>query len=117
MVSKLADLKIQPKLIILFVLTGILPLLIAGYYGSKLASTALMEASFNQLAAIQTIRTGQLESVFKQRAQNLKRLSRFLDLRHRRRGKSLQPIWKRSLCRSICIMGLTIDTRTMSTTN
>lgn len=75
MVSKLADLNIRPKLIILFLLSGILPLLIAGYYGSKLASGALMEKSFNQLAAIQTIRTDQLESVFKQRALNLKRLA------------------------------------------
>jgi CheY-like chemotaxis protein/HAMP domain-containing protein len=75
MISKLANLKIRPKLIILFLISGILPLLIAGYYGSKLASSALMEKSFNQLAAIQTIRTGQLESVFKQRALNLKRLA------------------------------------------
>ncbi|MCP4720324.1 MAG: histidine kinase, partial [Desulfobacteraceae bacterium] len=75
MVSKLADLNIRPKLVILFVLTGFLPLLIAGYYGSKLAANALMEKSFNQLAAIQTIRTGQLESVFRQRAGNLRRLA------------------------------------------
>ncbi len=75
MVSKLADLNIRPKLIILFLISGILPLLIAGYYGSKLASSALMEKSFNHLAAIQTIRTGQLESVFKQRALNLKQLA------------------------------------------
>jgi len=58
MVSKLADLNIRPKLIILFLLSGMLPLLIARYYGSKLASGALMEKSFNHLAAIQTIRTG-----------------------------------------------------------
>jgi CheY-like chemotaxis protein/HAMP domain-containing protein len=75
MISKLANLRIRPKLIILFLLSGILPLLIAGYYGSQLASSALMEKSFNHLAAIQTIRTGQLESVFKQRALNLKRLA------------------------------------------
>jgi len=75
MISKLADLKIRPKLIILFLISGILPLLIAGYYGSKLASSALMEKSFNHLADIQTIRTDQLESVFKQQALNLKRLA------------------------------------------
>ncbi len=75
MVYRLADLKIRPKLIILFLLSGILPLLIAGYYGSKLVTTALMEKSFNQLAAIQDIRTGQLESAFKQRAGDLKLLA------------------------------------------
>ncbi|RLB89480.1 MAG: hypothetical protein DRH26_11470 [Deltaproteobacteria bacterium] len=75
MVYRLVDLKIRPKLIILFLLSGILPLLIAGYYGSKLVTTALMEKSFNQLAAIQDIRTGQLESAFKQRAGDLKLLA------------------------------------------
>ena len=75
MVSKLADLNIRPKLIILFVLTGIIPLLIAGYYGSILATNALMEKSFNQLAAVQTIRTGQLESVFNQRSTELRMLA------------------------------------------
>lgn len=75
MFSMLADLKIRPKLIILFVLTGILPLLIAGYYGSQLATDALMEQSFNQLKTVQTIRTGQVESVFSQRSIELKMLA------------------------------------------
>jgi CheY-like chemotaxis protein/HAMP domain-containing protein len=75
MISMLADLKIRPKLIILFVLTGILPLLIAGYYGSQLATHALMEQSFNQLTTVQTIRTGQVESVFRQRSIELKMLA------------------------------------------
>ncbi|MBA3011937.1 MAG: response regulator [Proteobacteria bacterium] len=76
MTFKLADLKMRPKLIFLFVLTGILPLLIAGYYGSQLAATAMMEKSFGQLDAVQTIRTGQLESVFKQRSTELQMLAK-----------------------------------------
>jgi len=75
MVSMLADLRIRPKLIILFVLTGILPLLIAGYYGSQLATNALMEQSFNQLTTVQTIRTDQVESIFSQRSIGLKMLA------------------------------------------
>ncbi|MBU0972089.1 MAG: response regulator [Proteobacteria bacterium] len=76
MTFKLADLKMRPKLIFLFVLTGILPLLIAGYYGSKLAANAMMEKSFGQLDAVQTIRTGQLESVFRQRSTELQMLAK-----------------------------------------
>ncbi len=75
MVFKLADLRMRPKLVVLFVLTGILPLLIAGYYGSILASNALMEKSFNQLSAIQTIRTGQVEAIFRQRSTALRLLA------------------------------------------
>jgi len=75
MTSKLADLRMRPKLVILFVLTGIIPLLIAGYYGSQLASQALMKKSFSQLTAVQTIRTGQLEAVFSQRSTELRMLA------------------------------------------
>lgn len=72
---KLPGLRIRPKLVILFVLTGILPLLTAGYYGSKLAVNALMEKSFNELIAVQSIRTGQIEGVFKQRSTELRALA------------------------------------------
>lgn len=71
---RLADLNLRPKLVILFVLTGLIPLGIAGYYGSLLAIDALMDKSFSQLVAVQTIRTGQLESAFEQRARDLKKL-------------------------------------------
>ncbi len=75
MPSMLNNLAIRPKLIIAFILTGILPLLITGYYGSILATNALMEKSFNQLESIQTIRIEQLEGVFQQRSRDLKRLA------------------------------------------
>ncbi len=75
MMLKLPDLRIRPKLVILFVLTGILPLLFAGYYGSKLTINALIEKSFNELIAVQAIRTGQIEGVFKQRSTELRALA------------------------------------------
>jgi len=67
---------IRPKLVIAFILTGILPLIITGYYGSILATDALKEKSFSQMAAVQTLRTGHLEAVFKQRFMDLKRLAK-----------------------------------------
>ncbi|MCG8636347.1 MAG: response regulator [Desulfobacterales bacterium] len=75
MLSNLNNMAIRPKLIIAFILTGILPLLITGYYGSILATNALMEKSFDQLESVQTIRIDQLETVFDQRSRDLKRLA------------------------------------------
>ncbi|HCY84261.1 MAG TPA: histidine kinase, partial [Desulfobacteraceae bacterium] len=75
MLAKLNDMAIRPKLVIAFILTGILPLLLTGYYGSILATNALMEKSFDQMEAVQSIRTSQLESVFRQRSADLRNLA------------------------------------------
>ncbi len=72
---RISDLKIRPKLVILFILTGLLPLILACYYGSHLSVDALMEKSFSQLVSIQTIRSGQLETAFRQRTLELKMLA------------------------------------------
>ena len=76
LLSRLNNMAIRPKLVIAFILTGILPLIITGYYGSILATDALKEKSFSQMAAVQTLRTGHLEAVFKQRFMDLKRLAK-----------------------------------------
>ena len=76
MLTKLNNMSIRLKLVIAFILTGILPLLVTGYYGSILATKALMEKSFDQMVAVQSIRTSQLESVFRQRFMALKQLAR-----------------------------------------
>jgi len=60
----LSNLRIRPKLLFLFLITGVVPLLVVGLFGSKLAADALMEKSFNQLITVQTLRTAQLERFF-----------------------------------------------------
>ena len=61
---RLRDIRIQPKLIGLFVASAIIPLLVVGLISSKLATDALMEKSFNQLLTIQDIRKTQIEQSF-----------------------------------------------------
>ncbi len=74
--SKLNNLSIRPKLVIAFLLTGILPLIITGYYGATLANKALVTKSFDQMASIQSIRTAHIESEFSQRLQALRQLAK-----------------------------------------
>ena len=76
MLFRLNNMPIRPKLVIAFILTGILPLIITGYYASKLAVDALMKKSFSQMDAVQTLRSAHLESVFRERFKDLKQLSR-----------------------------------------
>ncbi|WDP90857.1 MAG: response regulator [Desulfobacter sp.] len=76
MLSKLNNMPIRPKLVLAFILTGILPLIITGYYASTLATDALMEKSFSQMEAVQTLRSAYIEAVFQERFGELKRLAR-----------------------------------------
>ena len=56
----LNDIRIKPKLISLFLLVGLLPILIVGWYSQQKAETALFNGSFNQLTAVRDIKKSQL---------------------------------------------------------
>lgn len=61
---RLSDIRIRSKLVFLLVTVGAIPLLIVSILGSKLATDALMEKSYNQLITVQSIRKGQIEDFF-----------------------------------------------------
>ncbi|MBT3206402.1 MAG: HAMP domain-containing protein [Gammaproteobacteria bacterium] len=56
----LNDIRIKPKLISLFLLVGLLPILIVGWYSQQKAETALFNGSFNQLQAVRDIKKSQI---------------------------------------------------------
>lgn len=64
---KLKDIKMKSKLIFVFLLTGLIPLVIIGWWNGKLASNALMAKSYAQLEAVRGIKTTQIEKFFKER--------------------------------------------------
>lgn len=57
----------KPKLTGLFLLVGIIPLAIVGYWASSLATNALMEKSFGQLESVRGIQKAQIEKFFGER--------------------------------------------------
>ncbi|WP_240194576.1 response regulator [Desulfopila inferna] len=61
---RLADIRIRPKLLFLFIQTGIFPIVVAGYFFSSWMEKSLIEESFNKLTTIQDIRKGQIENHF-----------------------------------------------------
>ena len=64
---KLNDIKMKPKLITLFLLVGIIPLVLVGWWSSRLATNALMEKSFGQLESARGIKKAQVEKYFAER--------------------------------------------------
>ncbi len=64
---KLKDVKMKPKLMGLFMFVGLIPLVIAGWYASNLASDSLMASSYNQLKAMRAVKKAQIEKFFGER--------------------------------------------------
>ncbi|CAN2040735.1 methyl-accepting chemotaxis protein [Candidatus Magnetomoraceae bacterium gMMP-15] len=64
---KLKDIKMKPKLMVLFLLAGIIPLIFVGWWSSRLANEALMTKSYGQLEAVRGIKQGQIEKFFEER--------------------------------------------------
>lgn len=64
---RLQDIRMRPKLIGLFLLVGLIPLLIVGWFSAQQASDALMKTAFNQLKSVREIKRGQIKSFFNER--------------------------------------------------
>jgi len=65
--KKLKDVKMKPKLISMFLLAGLLPLVLVGWWSSDLATKALMKKSYAQLEAVRGIKKDQVLRFFKER--------------------------------------------------
>lgn len=59
--------KLKPKLIGLFLLVGIVPLVLIGWWSCRQSSTSLTEQSYNQLKSISEIKKTQIEKYFAER--------------------------------------------------
>ncbi len=57
----------KPKLIGLFLVAGLIPIIIVGFWSSRLATKALMTQSFNQLSSVRGIKKAQIETYFAER--------------------------------------------------
>ena len=58
---RFSDMRIRFKLILLFIISGAVPLVVIGYFGARLSTDSLLDKSFDQLSTVQVIRKGQIE--------------------------------------------------------
>lgn len=63
----LKNMKMKPKLVILFLCAGIVPILLVGWWSGHLAGEALMKSSYNQLKGLREIKKNQIQGFFAER--------------------------------------------------
>jgi methyl-accepting chemotaxis protein len=64
---KLSNIKMKPKMIGLFLITGLVPLILVGFQSTRVAKKSLMESSFNQLEGVREIKKVQIQKFFDER--------------------------------------------------
>ncbi|MBE1423645.1 tubulin-specific chaperone A [Desulfomicrobium macestii] len=69
------NIRMKPKLLFLFIMTGIVPLGIVALIGSYSASNALLDLAFEQLGSIQAIKRDKLQTTLTERISGLKLLA------------------------------------------
>ncbi|NGZ05206.1 MAG: methyl-accepting chemotaxis protein [Magnetococcales bacterium] len=77
---RLADIRIRPKLITLFLMVGLIPLITAAWWTTHEAGDALMDSAFQQLDGVQAIKKTQIERFFEERIGDIRVLSGSVDL-------------------------------------
>lgn len=71
----LDNVKMKPKLLILFIITGIIPLAVVAMMGSHFASKALLDLAFQDLTTIQVIKRDKLQATLIERINDLRLLA------------------------------------------
>jgi hypothetical protein len=66
------NIRMKPKLLFLFIMTGIIPLGIVALIGSYSASNALLDLAFDQLGSIQAIKRDKLQTTLTERISGLR---------------------------------------------
>jgi len=74
----LNNIKIKPKLISLFLIVGLIPVAIVGWFSLNKAETALEATSFNQLESVRDIKKSQLRDYFDSITSNIETLEETL---------------------------------------
>ncbi len=68
---RLRDVKLRPKLLGLFLLVGIVPLVLVSFFAADRAQKALMDTSTAQMRAMRDVKGTQVENYFKERGGDL----------------------------------------------
>ncbi len=89
---RLKDIPMKPKLIMFFLLTGLIPLAVVGVWSSILGTDALMEKSYEELRAVREIKKGQIERFFGEREADMAVLVQTVDLLQREAFQQLATV-------------------------
>ncbi len=79
--ADLRNVRMKPKLVLLFLMTGIFPLIVLGILGSTLSTKALMEKSFNQLDTVKELTRSRFTAFLTERFEELELLAATKDVK------------------------------------
>ena len=68
---RLKDIKMKPKLISLFLIIGLVPIIIVGFWSARIATDSLMKKSYDQLIAMREIKKFAIKSFFEERKSDM----------------------------------------------
>ncbi len=68
---RLRDVRLRPKLIMLFLIVGVIPLAVVGIWSANRSTAALMDKSYDQLINVRDIKRAQLQGFFEERHSDL----------------------------------------------
>ncbi len=68
---RIQDIKMKPKLMVVFLLVGLLPLILVGWWSARVATNGLMAKSYAQLENVREIKKAQIEKYFAERQGDL----------------------------------------------
>jgi methyl-accepting chemotaxis protein len=89
---RLKNMNLTPKLITLFLVVGIIPLAVVGFWATQLSSDALMDSSYGQLNAMREVKSTQINSYFQERRGDLNVLVNTVDSLRQAAFKELEAV-------------------------
>ncbi len=89
---RLKDIKMKPKLTVLFLIAGLLPLAFVGWWSAQLATEALMEKSYDQLENVREIKKVQINKFFAERKGDINVLVETIATLRREAFKKLEAV-------------------------
>ena len=94
---RLKDIKMKSKLTGLFFIVGFTPLLILGWWSSRLSTDALMTKSYDELEAVREIKKGQLERFFEEREGDMGVLVNTVEIFREKALNSIKTVLKENV--------------------
>jgi len=68
---RLKDIKMKPKLISLFLIIGLIPIIIVGFWSARIATDSLMKKSYDQLIAMREIKKSAINKYIQERTSDM----------------------------------------------
>jgi len=89
------DIKMQPKLMSLFLMVGVLPLVFVGWWSSQLVDEALLKSARDHLESVREIKKNQVEKHFERARRDSLQITHTISLTLKQAQKQLQLIQRK----------------------